>query len=164
MTSNHLAAPGAAAGLAEAAVVGDLLGRYLIGLDDGELDDAWARSLFTEDAVVTFPMSAHTGRAGLAAWHRASLAAFARTQHLGSPPVVDLDGERAVFRAQVLTTHVHRPGGQGPGGQGPGGQGPALFRAGTLARGRARRTPAGWRMSELSFRVLFTEGEPPRRT
>ncbi|MGW3094514.1 nuclear transport factor 2 family protein [Streptomyces sp. NPDC001102] len=169
MTSNHLAAPGAAAGFAEAAVVGDLLGRYLIGLDDGELDDAWAGSLFTEDAVVTFPMSAHTGRAGLAAWHRASLAAFARTQHLGSPPVVDLDGERAVFRAQVLTTHVHHPGGQGPGGQGPGGQGPggqgpALFRAGTLASGRARRTPAGWRMSELSFRVLFTEGEPPRRT
>ncbi|TQJ92831.1 nuclear transport factor 2 family protein [Streptomyces sp. SLBN-31] len=153
MTSNHLAAPGAAAGFVEAAVVGDLLGRYLIALDDGELDDAWARSLFTEDAVVTFPMSAHTGRAGLAAWHQASLAAFTRTQHLGSPPVVDIDGERAVFRAHVLTTHVNHPGGQGP----------ALFRAGTLAFGEARRTPDGWRMSALSFRVLFTEGEPPRR-
>lgn len=154
MTSNHLAAPGAAAGSAEAAVVGDLLGRYLIGLDDGELDDAWASSLFTEDAVVTFPMSAHTGRAGLAAWHQASLAAFARTQHLGSPPVVDIEGADAVFRANVLTTHVHHPGGQGP----------ALFRAGTLACGEARRTPDGWRMSALSFRVLFTEGEPPPRT
>ncbi|MER5451328.1 nuclear transport factor 2 family protein [Streptomyces sp. NPDC002766] len=154
MTSNHLAAPAApAADAAEATVVGDLLGRYLIALDDGELDDAWARSLFTEDAVVTFPMSEHAGCAGLAAWHRASLAAFARTQHLGSPPVVDVEGERAVFRAHVLTTHVHRPGGSGP----------ALFRAGTLARGRARRTREGWRMSELSFRVLFTEGEPPRR-
>ncbi|MFD8309294.1 nuclear transport factor 2 family protein [Streptomyces sp. NPDC059690] len=158
MTSNHLAAPAAPAAdvaeaAAEATVVGDLLGRYLIALDDGELDDAWALSLFTQDAVVTFPMSEHAGCAGLAAWHRASLAAFARTQHLGSPPVVDVDGERAVFRAHVLTTHVNHPGGSGP----------ALFRAGTLAYGRARRTRDGWRMSELSFRVLFTEGEPPRR-
>ncbi|MFI8233803.1 nuclear transport factor 2 family protein [Streptomyces sp. NPDC085900] len=153
MTSNHLAAPGAAVGFAEAAVVGELLGRYLIALDDGELDDAWARSLFTEDAVVTFPMSRHAGCAGLAAWHRASLAVFARTQHLGSPPVVSVDGERAVFRANVLTTHVHPTGGDTP----------PLFRAGTLASGEARRTPDGWRMSALSFRVLFTEGEPPRR-
>ncbi|MBK3644776.1 nuclear transport factor 2 family protein [Streptomyces sp. MBT33] len=153
MTSNHLAAPGAAAGFAEAAVVGELLGRYLIALDDGELDGAWARSLFTEDAVVTFPMSRHAGCAGLAEWHRASLAVFARTQHLGSPPVVSVDGDRAVFRANVLTTHVHNSGGDAP----------PLFRAGTLASGEARRTPDGWRMSALSFRVLFTEGEPPRR-
>ncbi|MDT6987478.1 nuclear transport factor 2 family protein [Streptomyces lusitanus] len=154
MTSIPSAVPAAAADTVDAALVGELLGRYLIALDDEELDDAWARSLFTEDAVVTFPMSRHAGRAGLAEWHRASLAAFARTQHLGSPPVVAVDGDVAVFRAHVLTTHVHRPGGEGPG----------LFRAGTLARGVARRTPAGWRMTELSFHVLFTEGEPPSRT
>ncbi|MGW2616991.1 nuclear transport factor 2 family protein [Streptomyces sp. NPDC001500] len=148
MTSNQLAASATAA---DAALVGELLGRYLIALDDEELDDAWARSLFTEDAVVTFPMSRHAGCAGLAGWHRASLAAFTRTQHLGSPPVVTVEGDRAVFRANVLTTHVHRPGGDRP----------PLFRAGTLASGAARRTPAGWRMDALSFEVLFTEGEPP---
>jgi hypothetical protein len=151
VTSNQLAASATAA---DAALVGDLLGRYLIALDDEELDDAWARSLFTEDAVVTFPMSRHAGCAGLAAWHRASLTAFARTQHLGSPPVVSVEGDRAVFRANVLTTHVHHPGGDRP----------PLFRAGTLARGEARRTPAGWRLGELSFQVIFTEGEPPPRT
>ena len=153
MTSNHLAASSPAADSAEATLVGELLGRYLIALDDGELDDAWARSLFTEDAVVTFPMSRHAGCAGLAEWHRASLAVFARTQHLGSPPVVTVEGDRAVFRANVLATHVHRPGGDGP----------PLFRAGTLASGEARRTPAGWRIGGLSFRVLFTEGEPAHR-
>ncbi|GHF02221.1 nuclear transport factor 2 family protein [Streptomyces spiralis] len=154
MTSSLL--PGAsapAADFADAAQVAELLGRYLVTLDDEEPDEAWARSLFTEDAVVTFPMSRHQGRAGLAEWHRASLAAFAATQHLGSPAVVSIRGDRAVFRANVLTTHVHHPGGDRP----------PLFRAGTLASGEARRTAAGWRLGELSFRVLFTEGEPPQR-
>ncbi|MGW1404088.1 nuclear transport factor 2 family protein [Streptomyces sp. NPDC002405] len=154
MTSNPLPAVSAtAADSVDAALVAELLGRYLVTLDDEEPDDAWARSLFTEDAVVTFPMSRHEGRAGLAEWHRASLAAFARTQHLGSPAVVTVVGDRAAFRANVLTTHVHRPGGDRP----------PLFRAGTLASGEARRTSAGWRMGELSFRVLFTEGVPPQR-
>ncbi|NBM19171.1 nuclear transport factor 2 family protein [Streptomyces sp. GC420] len=154
MTSNdfHTAA-GTVAEVADAARVAELLGRYLIALDDEELDEGWARSLFTEDAAVAFPMSRHQGRAGLAAWHRASLAAFARTQHLGSPAVVSVEGDRASFRANVLTVHVHHPGEDRP----------PLFRAGTLARGRARRTPAGWRMSELAFRVVFVEGEPPKR-
>ncbi|MFD4263039.1 nuclear transport factor 2 family protein [Streptomyces sp. NPDC058534] len=154
MTSNFLpAAPAGAGDAADAAVVAHLVGRYLLTLDDGELDDAWARGLFTEDAVVAFPMSRHEGRAGLAGWHRASLAAFAATQHLGSPAVVTVTAERALFCANVLTTHVHHPGGGRP----------PLFRAGTLASGAARRTAAGWRIGELSFRVLFTEGEPPAR-
>jgi hypothetical protein len=154
VTSNLLPAVfSTVADVADAALVAGLLSRYLVTLDDEELDDAWAPSLFTEDAVVTFPMSRHEGRAGLAEWHRASLAVFARTQHLGSPAVVSVAGDRAAFRANVLTTHVHHPGGDRP----------ALFRAGTLACGEARRTSAGWRMGELSFRVLFTEGEPPAR-
>jgi SnoaL-like protein len=154
VTSNLSPAVSAAvAVVADAALVAELLGRYLVTLDDGELDDAWAESLFTQDAVVTFPMSRHQGRAGLGQWHRASLAAFARTQHLGSPAVVSVAGDRASFRANVLTTHVHHPGAGRP----------PLFRAGTLACGEARRTCAGWRMGQLSFRVLFTEGEPPGR-
>ncbi|MET9994746.1 nuclear transport factor 2 family protein [Streptomyces mutabilis] len=154
MTSNLLPADSAAAAdSADAVVVAELMGRYLVTLDDEEPDDAWARSLFTEDAIVTFPMSRHEGCAGLAEWHRASLAAFARTQHLGSPAVVTVTGDRAAFRANVLTTHVHHPGGDRP----------PLFRAGTLASGEACRTAAGWRIRELSFRVLFTEGEPPSR-
>ncbi|MBT3154607.1 nuclear transport factor 2 family protein [Streptomyces sp. CHD11] len=158
MTSNLSPAvpatvPATAAEAADAALVAELLGRYLVTLDDEEPDDTWARGLFTEDAVVTFPMSRHAGLAGLAEWHRASLTAFASTQHLGSPAVVSVGGDRAAFRANVLTTHVHHPGGDRP----------PLFRAGTLASGGARRTAAGWRMDELSFRVLFTEGQPPQR-
>ncbi|MDI3423693.1 nuclear transport factor 2 family protein [Streptomyces luteolus] len=152
MTSNPFPAEAAAsAESTDAARVAELMDRYLIALDDEKLDEAWARRLFTDDAVVAFPMSRHEGLAGLDAYHRTSIGAFARTQHLGSPAVVTVEGERAAFRANVLTTHVLHPGEDGA----------PLFRAGTLASGKARRTPAGWRISELSFRVLFTEGQPP---
>ncbi|MEU4148374.1 nuclear transport factor 2 family protein [Streptomyces parvulus] len=154
MTSNLSPALGGAARAADAAAVAALVDRYLVTLDDeGELDDAWAGSLFTGDAQVAFPMSAHRGRVGLAAWHRASLAAFAHTQHLGAPAVVEVSGDRAVLRVNVLTTHVHRDAAGRP----------PLFRAGTLARGEAVRTARGWRLERLSFQVLFTEGEPPAR-
>ena len=72
------------------AEIGGLLDRYLIGLDDEKLDDDWARALFTDDARVEFPMARHEGVGGLADWHRRALDAFARTQHLNSPAVVDL--------------------------------------------------------------------------
>ncbi|MEU6219578.1 nuclear transport factor 2 family protein [Streptomyces sp. NPDC047022] len=131
-----------------------LLDRYLVGLDDDEINDAWARALFTKDARVEFPMSGHDGLDGLADYHREALSAFATTQHLGSPAVIDLDadGERAVLRANLVSTHVHHPGTAGD----------PLFQAGTLATGEARRTGEGWRLSSLTFRVLWTRGTPPR--
>ncbi|MFJ6853575.1 nuclear transport factor 2 family protein [Streptomyces sp. NPDC091271] len=137
----------------EAFETSSLLDRYLVGLDDDEIDDAWVRGLFTEDAAVVFPISRHDGIEGLAGYHRASLEAFAATQHHGSPAVVtvDEDGEHATFRANVLTTHVHHPGAPGE----------PLFQAGTLASGEARRGPEGWRMSVLSFQVLWIRGTPP---
>ena len=134
--------------------ISTLLDRYLIGLDDDELDDAWARGLFTKDALVEFPMSRHVGLDGLAGYHRDALAAFAATQHLGSPAVVDLDdaGERAVLRANLVSTHAHHPGAADE----------PLFQVGTLATGEARRAAEGWRLSSLTFRVLWTRGTPPR--
>jgi hypothetical protein len=136
-----------------AAEISTLLDRYLLGLDDDKLDDAWAQALFSEDARVEFPMSRHEGIEGLAAWHRQALDAFARTQHLNSPAVVDFSGgQRAVLRANLVSTHVHHPGTPGD----------PLFVAGTLVHGEARHTERGWRLAELSFRLVWSTGSPPR--
>jgi hypothetical protein len=129
------------------AAVGTLLDRYLAGLDEGRLDEPWAAALFTADAVVEFPVGRHEGRTGLAGFHRAALAKFARTQHLNSPAVVDLDGDRATLRANLVSTQVLPSG--------------ALFTTGTAAHGVARRTGAGWRLRQLSFRLIWHTGEPP---
>ncbi|MEU8992732.1 nuclear transport factor 2 family protein [Streptomyces sp. NPDC048558] len=136
-----------------AAEISTLLDRYLLGLDEDKLDDAWARTLFSDDARVEFPMARHEGIEGLAAWHRQALEAFARTQHLNSPAVVDLTGEkRAVLRANLVSTHVHHP--ETPGDP--------LFVSGTLVHGEARHTWQGWRLTELSFQLVWSTGSPPR--
>ncbi|MDH6132656.1 hypothetical protein P3T37_002042 [Kitasatospora sp. MAA4] len=135
----------------ETSEIGALLDRYLLTLDDEELDDEWARSLFADEACVEFPMSRHEGIDGLAEYHRLALAAFESTQHLNSPAVVDLSGDdRATLRANLIATHVHLPGAAEP-----------IFATGTLATGEARRTPDGWRLTLLSFRLLWKTGTPP---
>lgn len=137
--------------------VAALLDRYLLSLDDEELDDAWAAGLFTEDAVVAFPISRHEGIDGMAEYHRSALSAFAATQHLGSPTLVVLDGaDRATLRANLLSTHVHHAHHARPQGDLP-----PLFATGTFVNGEARRTLHGWRLSLLSFRLLWADGSPP---
>jgi hypothetical protein len=138
--------------------IADLVERYFLSLDDPdeELDDAWAAGLFTGDALVAFPMSRHEGIAGLPAYHRAALSAFAATQHAGSRAVVVLDGERATLRANLISTHVHHARNARPQGDLP-----PLLATGTFVDGEARRTPRGWRLSRLSFRLLWADGSPP---
>jgi len=133
-----------------------LLDRYLLDLDDGRLDDAWAAGLFTDDAVVEFPMSRHAGLAGLARYHRDALAAFERTQHLNSPALVTVQGQQASLRANLLSTHVHLARHTPPLGDLP-----PVFANGSLVDGRARRTAAGWRLSLLVFRLVWAQGSPP---
>ncbi|GAA1829703.1 hypothetical protein GCM10009682_55670 [Luedemannella flava] len=130
--------------------VGALLDRYLIALDSAELDDTWAGSLFTTDAVVEFPVGRHDGIAGLAAFHRTALAKFDRTQHLNSPAVVELDGDRAHLRANLVSTQV-LPSQE-------------LFVTGTVADGEAVLTGHGWRLRTLSFQLIWRTGEPPKPT
>jgi hypothetical protein len=138
------------------AQVAALLDRYLVSLDDeDELDDDWAGGLFTEDAVVAFPISRHEGVAGMAGYHAAALSAFAATQHLGSPSVVVVDGDRATLRANLMSTHVHHARNTPPDGALP-----PLFATGTFVNGEARRTPQGWRLSLLAFRLLWADGSP----
>ncbi|MEU8258904.1 nuclear transport factor 2 family protein [Micromonospora inaquosa] len=128
--------------------VAALLDRYLVGLDSAGLDDAWARSLFTADAVVEFPVGRHQGIEGLAGFHRTAMAKFDSTQHLNSPAVVDLDGDRARLRTNLISTQVLTS--------------QELFVTGTAADGEAVLTAHGWRLRSLSFRLIWKTGEPPK--
>jgi hypothetical protein len=135
------------------AAVAALLDRYLIGLDSDVLDDAWTASLFTEDAEVGFPPGVrHVGRVGLSGFHRTAMDAFAGTQHLGSPAVVEFDGDRARIRCNLISTHVHHADPQGA--EHP------VFAAGTFLEGAARLTRDGWRLSVLDFRLVWSTGSP----
>jgi SnoaL-like domain len=137
------------------AEVATLLNRYFVALDQDELDDKWATGQFTRDARIEFPMSSHAGIEGLAAYHRESLGAFARTQHLNSPAVVRV-GETTTLQANLISTHVHLPTDDASDSDGP-----PLFVTGTSVSGEARLTSGGWRLSRLSFRLVWATGTPP---
>lgn len=139
----------------EIAPVGALLDRYLIGLDGGDYDADWFRSLFTADVTVEFPHASHEGLDGLVEFHRRSLSAYAVTQHLGSPAVVEIDGGKATLKANAIATHVHRP--ENVAAVGP------IFASGSAVRGEAELTGAGWRLRRLSFQKLWMTGQPPPR-
>lgn len=141
--------------------VGALLDRYLIDLDTAALDDAWAESLFTADVEVNFPNASHCGIAGLAAFHRESLAVFARTQHLNSPAVSMVDGRTAVLRANLVSTHVLAA--DVDAGIEPANNVEPIFTVGSLVEGQAVRTDLGWRLCVLSFRLVWSTGRPPGR-
>lgn len=135
----------------------NLVDRYVTALDtadDGAHDDAWYESLFTSDVELRFPIGGHDGVAGLSEFQRVAKAKWALTHHLSGNHVVEIDGDRADTRAQVLATHVHSDETAAAQGIAPG----SLFQVGGYYTAEAVRTPTGWRLRWLHFHVVWTGG------
>ncbi|MFH7597472.1 nuclear transport factor 2 family protein [Streptomyces racemochromogenes] len=129
----------------------ELFDRYVAALDTsdgGGPDEARFAALFTEDATFAFPIGVCTGVEAFAAFQREARERWARTHHMSANHSITLDGDRAVVRAQQLTTHVHHAG-AGP---------VAHFAVGGHTEARAVRTPDGWRLSHVDFRVVWDSG------
>lgn len=148
---------GALRGLTDRAEIGELLDRYLLDFDillDQPRDDDRYRRIFTEDLRLTFPVGGHRGVAGLAAFQRTAKSQWARTQHLSTNHVIDLDPDhdpdRARLRARLLVAHVHPDGGP-----------PEPFTAGSHIDAQAVRTEQGWRLRELTIHLIWTTGRRP---
>ncbi|NLU74342.1 nuclear transport factor 2 family protein [Streptomyces sp. HNM0575] len=155
--------------LADRMDVRDLVDRYLAGLDEAEFDDAWARSFFTEGGRFEFAMGGHEGAAGMAEFTAAMMGKWRRTHHMAAGHIVEVDGDRARVRGNLLATHLH-PREAAP--DGPSGRpasretsaaAPEPFQTGDRFEGEAVRTEAGWRFARLAFEVIWTRGTPPVR-
>jgi hypothetical protein len=136
--------------LTDRAEITDLLDRYLRSLDEGELNEQWARSFHTEDVTAEMPVGTVSGRDALLVTVRRAMALFDRTVHLGTNPVIELDGDRATARGAQLSTHVLADGSE------------EVFVSAGRTDTHLRRTPDGWRISATSLRVVWTQGTPPR--
>ncbi|RLK53975.1 nuclear transport factor 2 family protein [Actinokineospora cianjurensis] len=137
----------------------ELLDRYLAGLDEAEFDDTWARSIFTEDGRFEFPVGGHAGVTGMAGFTAAMMGKWRRTHHLGACHLVELDGDLARVRGNLIATHLHPQ--SPPPEQLPRGRAPEPFQVGDRFEGEARRTDAGWRFARLAFEVVWSRGTPP---
>jgi hypothetical protein len=149
--------------LVDRAEISDLIDRFSRDLDDYTLDgrpfDAvWVRSYFTDDARVEYPVGSATGAESIAALiDGRGMAPFQRTQHVTTNYVVDLDGDRASVRFNLIATHVHAEDVRQRLDEGPG----AHFTVGDYYEGELARTNAGWRFRHQALHVTWSEGTPP---
>ncbi|MFE1029065.1 nuclear transport factor 2 family protein [Streptomyces sp. NPDC058818] len=133
----------------------DLFDRYIVALDrahEAEFDDAWYRTVFTQDVRFTFPIGVHKGVEGFAEFQRAAKARWARTHHLCANHVVELDGDQARLRVHQVATHLHLPEGEaGEAGEDP-------FVVSGYYDVHAVRTHVGWQFDDVSFHVVSAIG------
>ncbi|MFG3660151.1 nuclear transport factor 2 family protein [Streptomyces sp. NPDC047706] len=159
MTRPQAADPAALAAevarLADLAELQRLAGRYLASLDEGSFDEAWAKSLFTEDIEMTFPVGSHRGITGVGGFTTEIMARWGRTHHHGSDSSADLDGDRAELSWSLIASHVHHGSPLPPDPS-------EYFQLGGRFTGSARRTPDGWRFGRLRLRISWTTGAVPR--
>ncbi|MHC3458702.1 nuclear transport factor 2 family protein [Streptomyces flavovirens] len=137
--------------LTDRAELGDLAERYLASLDTGTFDDAWARSLFTEDVELVFPVGSHQGRAGAAAFTRQIMERWDGTHHHGSSALVELDGDRATVAWSLIASHLHFGSPRPPAAS-------HHFQLGGRFDTSVRRTPHGWRFARMRLRITWSTG------
>ncbi len=128
--------------LRDKAEIIEVLLRYGSSLDEED----WSRlkTCFTPDVVGVLaggpPLD---GYPAVEEAVRTALAVFDRTQHLITSPEVELDGDTARLRANLLATHVQESGNFIVGG---------IYREGLV------RTEEGWRISHHQLDTIWMEG------
>ena len=132
-----------------------LVARLGVALDDGDFDGL--RSLLTDDVIVHTP-------GGTAEGHEAVIAQASRNhrpdepcQHLITNVLVELIGDRATARANLIVAF-------GPPGAGDGSVRPldlpVRYTIGEIYHFALRRTADGWRFARIETTPLWTSGTP----
>jgi hypothetical protein len=136
--------------LRDRAEIARLCDRYAIHLDLSRHSDDWLDTVFTEDALVTFPMGQYKGMAGLRRFQEMARTTFERTHHLSSNYDIELSADQASIRAHLMAAHVARREDLAH-----------HFTIGGHYEAEAVRTDQGWRLRELTFDLVWTAGDPP---
>jgi len=131
----------------------ELVTKYFQLVDDKDFAVEKLQSIFTDDGSVTRPNDAViAGQAEIAESNSKSFARFRATQHLPSGFVIELDGDQAAVRVNVMAMHLWADGFGDPN---------ALdkhFVGGVVIQATARRTASGWRLTNLRGRNVWRSG------
>ena len=120
----------------------ELVYRLGVALDDGRFYDL--RSIFTEDSTASTPGGSVEGIDALIAQASRNHSRERRNHHVITNVLVDLDGERADVRANLVVTFAR--------------DAVPYFTLGEVYRFDARRTPDGWRLSRVESTRVWTTG------
>jgi hypothetical protein len=126
--------------LTDRQAITDLVSRLGLWLDEKRFDDT---SLFTEDVTVATPGGSAQGVELVAAQARRNHD-HDRLQHVITNVLIDLDGDRARVRANLIVTMV--PDGAAP---------EAHVTMGERYRFEAARTGLGWRLARVEVEPLW---------
>ena len=131
----------------------ELVERYFQLIDDKDFAADKLHAVFTESGTLTRPNdSVVRGPAEIAESNSKSFSRFRATQHLPSGVVVEIAGDEATIRANVMAMHLWADGCGDPN---------ALerhFVGGVVLRGSARRTTDGWRLTNLGGHNVWRGG------
>jgi 3-phenylpropionate/cinnamic acid dioxygenase small subunit len=126
----------------------DLVYRLGAVLDDRRFDEM--RSLLVEDATVRTPGGAAEGREALIAQARRNHLPDEPTQHVITNPLVELDGDRAKVRANLVVNFAAPAGGDEslPAA-------PRKYALGETYHFDVVRTSAGWRFANVETEPVW---------
>lgn len=125
-----------------------LANRYFSTIDEGEaIDEAWARSIFSEDVRVEHRGFTLEGIEDLAVGNRFVRDGWERTFHVSTNTQIDVDGDRAHLRAQLLAIHLHADATP-----------PEPYIIANVFTADAVRTEAGWRFQSLGLQPVWSTG------
>jgi SnoaL-like protein len=126
-----------------------LMNRYFATVDDANgLDAEWARSIFSEDVRVEHRGFTLEGLEDLAVGNRFVRDGWDRTFHVSTNAQVELDGDRAHLRAQLLAIHVH-----------PESTPQEPYIIANVFEADVLRTLDGWRFQTLNLRPVWSTGQ-----
>jgi hypothetical protein len=123
--------------LTDRQAITDLVSRLGLWLDEGRFDEA--PSILTEDVTVSTPGGQASGIERVIGQARRNHQVDG-LQHLIGNVLIDLDGDRAKVRANLVATFV----------------GTAVEQHGERYRFEAVRRPEGWRLSRVEVEPIWT--------
>jgi hypothetical protein len=120
----------------------DLVYRLGVSLDEGRFNDL--RSIFTEDSTASTPGGSVEGIDSLIAQASRNHSREQQNHHVTTNVLIDLDGDRAKVRANLVVTFARDAS--------------PYFTVGEVYRFDANRTPDGWRLSRVESTPVWTTG------
>ena len=141
--------------------ISDLVHRLGVCLDEGRFDEM--RSLLIEEATARTPGGTAEGRDALIGQASRNHRPEQAIQHVVTNLLVDLDGDRAKVRANLVVYFGPPEGGPPAEGPGPVLPPPVDYTLGEVYHFDLVRTPDGWRFSRVRTDPVWRSGSPPPR-